>query len=391
MDRYYRNLKPQPRYLPIPAMPPKAAGQVKCEAWGVRVLTSGNGTQIASGGIDLGMAGWDMCNRKAEDEIGQDAETAAPASDGLGNLASTMGHTESLPRAKHTGRAPAAVAPGVPSEQLQAGLSKQSKLPRWSKPTFRIWPDQAKAAVENDANPYSPSTVNRILDWLAGLLERTEDTVDYLRANLERMPARDDPVDKTRSDAAEQLRRALDEQLEAHVSQSVLIKATIARRERFCAAIGGMFALPGTIPGIGTAAQLGLGMAATWPESDLIRYQMWCLQVELLHLYGMTYAEADADLLREGSLNYEWINKGGEAFAQRLLAGLHQSTAAATGLLDRFLVRVGASTALRESAGRILAKTLPLGIGVAIGATVNYLKLHMFARRQLRRMQVTVD
>lgn len=210
-----------------------------------------------------------------------------------------------------------------------------------------------------------------------------------LRTNLERMPARDDPGDKTQSDAAEQLRRALDEQLEAHISQSDLIKATIAKRERFCAAIGGLFALPGTIPGIGTAAQLGLGMAATWPEADLIRYQMWCLQVELLHLYGMAYAEADADLLREGSLNYEWINKGGEAFAQRLLSGLRQSTVAATGLLDRILVRMGASTALRASAGQIVAKTLPLGIGVAIGATVNYLKLHMFARKQLRRMQVT--
>ena len=332
-----------------------------------------------------------MCNRIPGDEIGHEAEAEATAADGLGALASTIGHTESLPHAKHTGRASAAVAPVVPSEQLQAGLSKQSKLPRWSKPTFRIWPDQTKATDENTSAPYSPSTANRILDWLAGLLERTEDTVDYLRTNLERMPVRDDPVDKTQSDAAEQLRRALDEQLKAHISQSDLINATIAKRERFCAAIGGLFALPGTIPGIGTAAQLGLGMAATWPESDLVRYQMWCLQVELLHLYGMAYAEADVDLLREGSLNYEWINKGGEAFAQRLLAGLRQSTAAATGLLDRFLVRAGASTALRTSAGRVLAKTLPLGIGVAIGATVNYLKLHMFARRQLRRMQATVD
>ena len=351
----------------------------------------GNGVQITSDKIDLGMDGLDMCNQIAGDEIGHDAEAEATASDGLGDLVPTIGHTESWPHAKHTGRAPSAVAPVIPSEQLQAGLSKPSKPPRWSKPTFRIWPNPAKTTNGDTSDPHGPSTVNRVLDWLAGLLERTEDTVDYLRTNLERMPARDDPVDKTQSDAADQLRCALDEQLEAHISQSGLIKATIARRERFCAAIGGLFALPGTIPGIGTAAQLGLGMAATWPESDLIRYQMWCLQVELLHLHGMTYTEADADLLREGSLNYEWINKGGEAFAQRLLAGLHQSTAAATGLLDRFLVKVGASSALRASASRILAKTLPLGIGVAIGATVNYLKLHMFARRQLRRMQVTVD
>ena len=351
---------------------------------------SGNDVQVASDKVDLGMDGLDMCNRIPGDETDHDAETKATASDGLGALASTIGHSESLPHAKDTGQAPTAT-PVVPSKQLQNGLSKQSKLLRWSKPTFRIWPDQAKTAAANTSAPYSPSTANRILDWLAELLERTEDTVDHLRTNLERMPTRDDPVDKAQSDAAAQLRRTLDEQLEGHISQSGLIKTTIAKRERFCAAIGGLFALPGTIPGIGTAAQLGLGMAATWPESDLIRYQMWCLQVELLHLHGMAYTEADANLLREGSLNYEWINKGGEAFAQRLLSGLHQSTAVAARLLDRFLVRLGASTALRASAGRILAKTLPLGLGVAIGATVNDLKLHMFARRQLRRMQVMGD
>ena len=83
--------------------------------------------------------------------------------------------------------------------------------------------------------------------------------------------------------------------------------------------------------------------------------------------------------------------KGGEVFAQRLLVRLRQSATVATKFLDRFLVRIGASAALRESASRILSKTLPLGIGVAIGATVNYLKLHLFARRQLHRMQVTAD
>ncbi|MDE0670472.1 MAG: hypothetical protein F4Y08_10500 [Caldilineaceae bacterium SB0662_bin_9] len=203
------------------------------------------------------------------------------------------------------------------------------------------------------------------------------------------MPDKADPVAKAKSEEAEQLRRALDEQLEAGTSRSDLVKATIANRARLCAALGGLFALPGTIPGIGTAAQFVLGMAATWPEADLIRHQMWCLQVELLYLGGLDYTEADAELLREGSLNYEWINKGGEAFTRRLLARLYQSTAAATGFLDRFLLQIGASAALRESAGRILAKTLPLGIGVAVGATINYLKLHLFARRQHRRMQGT--
>ena len=42
----------------------------------------------------------------------------------------------------------------------------------------------------------------------------------------------------------------------------------------------------------------------------------------------MAYSEADAELLSEGFLNYEWINKGGEAFTQRLLAGLRQSVTA---------------------------------------------------------------
>ena len=330
-----------------------------------------------------------MGNTTAESEIGRDPDAETTASNGLSDLDSTIGHTESLIRPERPKPKPDAVAPAVPSEQLQAGLIKQAKLPRWSKPTFRIWPGQDQSIDKASSNSNDPPPKYRILEWLARLLERAEDTVDYLRTNLGRMPDKADPVAKAKSEEAEQLRRALDEQLEAGTSRSDLVKATIANRARLCAALGGLFALPGTIPGIGTAAQFVLGMAATWPEADLIRHQMWCLQVELLYLGGLDYTEADAELLREGSLNYEWINKGGEAFTRRLLARLYQSTAAATGFLDRFLLQIGASAALRESAGRILAKTLPLGIGVAVGATINYLKLHLFARRQHRRMQGT--
>ncbi len=74
-----------------------------------------------------------------------------------------------------------------------------------------------------------------------------------------------------------------------------------------------------------------------------------------------------------------------------MLVKLRQSVTAATKFLDSFLVKIGASAALQESAGKILTKTLPLGIGVAIGATVNYLKLHLFARRQLHRMPISAD
>lgn len=333
----------------------------------------------------------DMCNRVAEDEIGRAPKSETTAIEAFNALDPPNGHTEAPPLTGQTEPASAAVAPAVPSDQLQSGLAKPSRLPNWSRPTFRSWRSQVKPTNENASDIQAPPPTSRLLDWLAALLERTEDAVDYLRTNLGRMSGKADPVAMAGSEEGAQLRHALDAQLEKGTSRSDLITATIAKRARFCTAIGGLFGLPGTVPGIGTAAQFVLGMAATWPESDLIRYQMWCLQVELLHLHGLAYAEADTDLLQEGSLNYEWINKGGEAFVRKLLTRLHQSAATATGVLDRFLVRVGASAALRESTGRILAKALPLGIGVAIGATVNYVKLHLFARRQLRLMQVTTD
>ena len=333
----------------------------------------------------------DMCNRTAEDEIGRAPKPETAAMEAFDAPDPPHGHTGNSHLTGQTGPASAAVAPAVPSDQLQAGLSKPSRRPGWSRPTFRIWRGQVKPTDENASDIHAPPPTSRFLDWLDGLLERTEDAVDYLRTNLGRMSGKADPVAMAGSETGAQLRHMLDAQLETGASRSELVTATIAKRARFCTAIGGLFGLPGTVPGIGTAAQFVVGMAATWPESDLIRHQMWCLQVELLHLYGMAYAEADTGLLQEGSLNYEWINKGGEAFVRKLLTRLYQSTATATGVLDRFLVRVGASAALRESAGRILAKALPLGIGVAVGATVNYVKLHLFARRQLRLMQVTTD
>lgn len=327
----------------------------------------------------------------AEDDIGRTPQSETTADKASNGPDTTKVFPEVLPPGGHAGQASTSAGPAIPSDQLQTGLAKQSRLPDWTKPTLWIGRGQIKPIDEIASDTNGPPTARRILDWLIGLLERTEDAVDYLRANQGRMPNKADPIAMAASEEAEPLRRALDEQLEAGMSRSDLAKSTITKRTQFCAAIGGLFALPGTVPGIGTAAQFLLGMAATLPELDLIRYQMWCLQVELLHLYGMTYSEADANLLREGALNYDWINKGGEAFASKLLTRLNQSGLAAIGSLDGFLMRLGASTALRESARRILAKALPLGIGVAVGTTVNYLKLHLFARKQLGQMSVTFD
>ena len=341
--------------------------------------------------LDLVLDRLDMSNRMAGDKVGGTANSEAAANESLDAVDWTTDQAARPFRDGHMEHPTDAVVPAVPSDQLQAGLTKPSRLPNWPKPIIRIGLGRDKPTTQNTSGKYGRPPTNRILDWLAGTLERTEDAVGYLRANLGRMPGKADPVSMAGAEEGERLRSALDKQIEAGIARSHLVKATIAKRARLCATLGGLFALPGTVPGIGTAAQFVLGMAATWPEMDLIRYQVWCLQVELLHLHGMAYSEADAELLSEGFLNYEWINKGGEVFAQRLLVRLRQAATVATKFLDRFLVRIGASAALRESASRILSKTLPLGIGVAIGATVNYLKLHLFARRQLHRMQVTAD
>ena len=332
-----------------------------------------------------------MSNRINEDKIGYVADSASSASKDLNTADLTIGRTGHVACTEHTEHLPATVVPAIPSEQLQVGLAKQTKLPSWAKTTIWIGSNQSKPANENALDTNNPSTVSRIQDWLTGLLEGTENVVDYLRNNLERMPDKADPIVMAQSETAEQLRHALDEQLAEGKAPSDLAQAAITQRARICAAIGGLFALPGTIPGIGTAAQFVFGMAATFPETDLVRYQMWCLQVELLHLYGMVYSEADADLMRNDSLNYEWLNKGGEIFSQKLLAIVAKSTADTTSLMRRFLVKIGASSALQLSTQRVLAKALPLGIGLAVGTTVNYLKLNMFARRQLRWMQVGVD
>lgn len=366
-------------------------GEVTCAVRGDRVFVPEQTVLIVGNTLDLVLDRLDMSNRMAGDKVGGTADSESAANESLDAVDLTTDQAARPLRDGHMEHTTNAVVPAVPSDQLQAGLAKPSRLPNWSKPTMRIGLGRDKPTDNNTSDPYGPPLTNRILDWLAGILERTEDAVGYLRANLGRMPVKADPVSMAGAEEGERLRRALDEQRKAGATQSDLIKTAITNRARLCTALGGLFALPGTVPGIGTAAQFVLGMAATWPEMDLIRYQVWCLQVELLHLHDMTYSKADADLLSEGFLNYEWINKGGEVFAQRLLVRLRQSATVATKFLDRFLVRIGASAALRESASRILSKTLPLGIGVAIGATVNYLKLHLFARRQLHRMQVTAD
>ena len=322
-----------------------------------------------------------MRNQKSRDKADHDSALETTVSGDPNRADGAMGQTVALPPTDHEIQVPAAVAPTIPSDQLMASLAKQPNLPSSSEPSIEDIPEPGKSFDTHSSGKGVQVSAKQVRSWLERGLELPTDAFAYLRIHTGHMSDNADPIAMASSDEAEKLRNMLYEQLATGTKRSDLIKATIANRAQFCAAIGGLFALPGTIPGIGTVAQLALGMAGTWPEAYLIRYQMWCLQVEQLYLLDWPYSEADAEILKKASLSFDMTNKSKEVVTRTLVAKLPKESGIKA-ILQRILVKVGAASAFQVSAQKILAKALPLGIGVGVGSTMNYVKLRMFAREQ---------
>ncbi len=182
------------------------------------------------------------------------------------------------------------------------------------------------------------------------------------------------------------LQAAVNRQSAKYDDPQQLIRNLIHKRIWYSTCFGGIFALPGMIPGIGTVAQFVFGFATTFPETDLVRNQMWCLYVELSHVYGRDIKTEDLAFLRKEWHVFRQVNKGEEVFKQaatrqmwRWLSRprLHQN-------LQQILVRLGLPEAIIKSMGKSVTRAAPFVLGTTIGAVVNARRVHRFAQSTLR-------
>jgi hypothetical protein len=151
-----------------------------------------------------------------------------------------------------------------------------------------------------------------------------------------------------------------------------LAELLVRDRTRFVAATGAVTALPGVIPGWGTAVEVGAALA----DAATLLYNQVALILGIAHAYGRDLDDHEGrkfdvilTLALEAGIAVP-AAKTLEVLGERVALGaLPKDTVAAVNK------RVGAAVARRIAQRRakvILGRELPLGVGVAIGAGFNY-------------------
>ncbi len=218
------------------------------------------------------------------------------------------------------------------------------------------------------------------------ILQITTDQIEELRREAVRLPGNASDARLQSPDRIALLQEAVDRQRVQHEDPEQLVRSLIHKRIGYSACFGGIFALPGMVPGIGTVAQFVFGFATTFPETDLVRNQMWCLYVELSHVYGRSLRVTDLEFLREEWKVLRNTNRGEEAFkhAATRQMGRWLSHTRLQGNLQQMLLRLGLPETTVKAMGRSVARGAPFALGMMMGATVNAYRVHRFAQSVLR-------
>lgn len=157
--------------------------------------------------------------------------------------------------------------------------------------------------------------------------------------------------------------------------------------KRLCywACFGGIFALPGIIPRIGTVAQFVSGFATTFPETDLARHQMWCLYVELSHVHGCPLGTRDLAFHRDQWHSFQSVNQGEEAFKQTAIRQMRRWISKPH--IRENLQEVLLCLVLPETTISVMSKSVKRGapyvLGLAIGVATNVRRVHRFLQSTL--------
>jgi len=165
----------------------------------------------------------------------------------------------------------------------------------------------------------------------------------------------------------------------------------IRYRTRRTTMAGAAAALPGTFPGIGTIAQIGV-------SGGTFTTEIWFLLREMAHLHYEVAAAFDQDLHHEDLLQDLYLAWGlytGAVLPAREAAkrvGINvtvsQFRSRVPGVWFSILnKRLGATVLTKfgtKRGGIALGRLIPLGVGVGINATVNYLTVSRFGKSSLR-------
>lgn len=177
--------------------------------------------------------------------------------------------------------------------------------------------------------------------------------------------------------------------------REALIEDLVDRSKKLCAAQGVVASLPGAIPGLGTAAQIGLMVGSAAPETVLLLRKMAHLQMSIAHLRDYEIrdeidpSKVHSDRIEEFAVVMgimtgaiipakEAAKKYGSKFATVQISR-HLSPS----VLRAINKRVGFTLLTKfgtKRGGVALGRVIPLGVGAAIGGGMNYHSMHQFSK-----------
>jgi uncharacterized protein (DUF697 family) len=210
-------------------------------------------------------------------------------------------------------------------------------------------------------------------------------------------------------DAWERLDRRLDDQYEALASDVIshvqllldanpgatrdqIAQLLVHKYSRIAAAGGAVTAAPGAVPGVGTAVAVG----SLGGNIALTLFFQWRMVMALAHLYGHDLKAREARKLEYLALL--GLSSGVYGPAKAALATIAKDVAAAqvgrlsNQALARLNARIGTQIVTKYGAKKsilALGRLVPVGVGIAVAATVDYVATRAIGREALHFYSTT--
>jgi hypothetical protein len=162
-----------------------------------------------------------------------------------------------------------------------------------------------------------------------------------------------------------------------------LAKKIANKIKRKCAIQGGLMALPGAVPGVGSMIQVGISV---FDFSQLIKNQVY-----LIFLIGYCYGISDTDKLKRvtlkcfgSTLNIDAVVGFGNLMGKNMLENLSDQAI-------RFIIKKLQKALVKKFFLNLIVKLIPFGIGILLASISHWMIIRTFQFSAIKFFHILIE
>jgi hypothetical protein len=162
-----------------------------------------------------------------------------------------------------------------------------------------------------------------------------------------------------------------------------LAKKVASKIKKKCAIQGGLMAIPGAIPGVGSMIQIGISL---FDFSQLIKNQVY-----LIFAIGYCYGISDTDKLKRvtlkcfgSTLDIDTVVDFRNPIGKRVIKGLSDKAI-------RLIIKKSQKALAKKFLLNLTLKLIPFGIGIILGSISHWISIRTFQFSSIKFFQELIE